>query len=81
MQDPHVGGGGIGHECSVFCFCRRLDYFVLSERLTQNVTDCVIRKDVYGSDHCPLVLGLAPPAPPAPPQDKEETTDNQNQET
>ncbi len=37
---------------------RRLDYFVVSERLVKNVTDCVIRKGVFGSDHCPLVLGL-----------------------
>ena len=39
--------------------CRRLDYFVLSERLVKDITDCVIRSEVYGSDHCPLVLGLA----------------------
>ena len=39
--------------------CRRLDYFVLSERLLKDVTDCAIRSEIYGSDHCPLVLGLA----------------------
>ena len=38
---------------------RRLDYFVVSERLLPHVTDVVIRKEVYGSDHCPLVIGLA----------------------
>lgn len=37
----------------------RLDYFVVSERLLKDVTDCVIRKGVFGSDHCPLVLGLS----------------------
>ena len=31
----------------------------MSERLVKDVTDCVIRKEVLGSDHCPLVLGLA----------------------
>lgn len=31
---------------------------MVSERLLKNVTNCVIRKDVLGSDHCPLVLGL-----------------------
>lgn len=25
----------------------------------KNITDCVIRKGVFGSDHCPLVLGLS----------------------
>lgn len=45
------------------CFaCRRLDYFVVSERLVKDVTDCVIRKDVLGSDHCPLILGLSTPS-------------------
>jgi hypothetical protein len=44
----------------IACFpCRRLDYFVVSERLVKDVTDCVIRKEVLGSDHCPLVLGLS----------------------
>ena len=47
--------------------CRRLDYFVVSERLVKDVTDCIIRKEVYGSDHCPLVLGLASPTTPTPP--------------
>ena len=39
--------------------CRRLDYFVLSERLLPNLCDSIIRKEVYGSDHCPLVLLMA----------------------
>lgn len=42
---------------------RRLDYFVVSERLVKDVCDCVIRNEVYGSDHCPLVLSIADPAP------------------
>ncbi|KFM83035.1 DNA-(apurinic or apyrimidinic site) lyase, partial [Stegodyphus mimosarum] len=37
----------------------RLDYFVISERLTDSLCDSVIRKDVFGSDHCPVVLFLA----------------------
>ncbi|XP_064383794.1 DNA repair nuclease APEX1-like [Halichondria panicea] len=36
----------------------RLDYFVVSERLLPHVTDVVIRKEVFGSDRCPLVIGL-----------------------
>ena len=37
----------------------RLDYFVVSERLLKDVCDCVIRREVLGSDHCPLVLSLS----------------------
>jgi AP endonuclease-1 len=36
----------------------RLDYFVISERLKDALCDCVIRKDVHGSDHCPITLLL-----------------------
>ena len=32
---------------------------MISDRLKPHVSDCVIRKEVYGSDHCPLVIGLA----------------------
>lgn len=34
----------------------RLDYFIVSERLIKKVKDSVIRSDVLGSDHCPIVL-------------------------
>ncbi|BFZ24928.1 hypothetical protein BsWGS_27967 [Bradybaena similaris] len=37
----------------------RLDYFVLSERLKENLCDNIIRSSVLGSDHCPIVLQLA----------------------
>jgi AP endonuclease-1 len=37
----------------------RLDYFVLSERLMKDVCSCVVRSEVVGSDHCPLVLSMA----------------------
>lgn len=36
----------------------RLDYFVLSEKLKNNLVDNVIRSDIMGSDHCPIVLFL-----------------------
>ncbi|KAI0209148.1 DNA-(apurinic or apyrimidinic site) lyase [Lamellibrachia satsuma] len=36
----------------------RLDYFVLSDKLKDNLCDSVIRKDVYGSDHCPVTCLL-----------------------
>jgi len=34
--------------------CRRLDYFVISERLTDALCDSVIHSSVHGSDHCPV---------------------------
>ncbi|XP_026676842.1 uncharacterized protein LOC103505813 [Diaphorina citri] len=36
----------------------RLDYFVVSNRLMDNVCDNVIRNNIHGSDHCPIVLHL-----------------------
>ncbi|KAF8774660.1 DNA-(apurinic or apyrimidinic site) endonuclease-like [Argiope bruennichi] len=36
----------------------RLDYFIISKRFTDHLCDSVIRKDVYGSDHCPITLFL-----------------------
>jgi len=37
----------------------RLDYFILSSSLQTNLCDVLIRSDIYGSDHCPIVLLLA----------------------
>lgn len=34
----------------------RIDYFVVSNRLFSKVQDCIIRSDVFGSDHCPVEL-------------------------
>lgn len=34
----------------------RLDYFILSEKLEQNLCDNLIRKKILGSDHCPITL-------------------------
>lgn len=36
----------------------RIDYFVVSERLAQRVTEANIRADIFGSDHCPVELVL-----------------------
>lgn len=36
----------------------RIDYFVVSPDLMPKIKDCVIRTDVFGSDHCPLILEL-----------------------
>ncbi|KAH6930783.1 hypothetical protein HPB50_018391 [Hyalomma asiaticum] len=36
----------------------RLDYFVLSNALENNISDSLIHSEVMGSDHCPVVLLL-----------------------
>ncbi len=37
----------------------RIDYFFVSEDLMKNVLKSEIRADVYGSDHCPIVLEVS----------------------
>ena len=32
----------------------RIDYFIISDRLTEKLKDAVILTDIYGSDHCPV---------------------------
>lgn len=34
----------------------RLDYFLVSEKLADRIKDAEILNEVYGSDHCPVVL-------------------------
>ncbi len=36
----------------------RIDHFVLSDRLAPLIRDVVIRDDILGSDHCPVVLDI-----------------------
>lgn len=36
----------------------RIDYFVISNRLKSNVVEVDILSDIYGSDHCPVLLEL-----------------------
>ena len=36
----------------------RIDYFIVSRRLTERVAAAEILSDVYGSDHCPVLLEL-----------------------
>jgi len=36
----------------------RIDYFFVSDDLIKNVKDSYILSEVYGSDHCPIVLDL-----------------------
>lgn len=36
----------------------RIDYFVTSERLKDNIKEADILNEIYGSDHCPVMLRL-----------------------
>ena len=36
----------------------RIDYFITSTRLRDKIIDIDIRNDIYGSDHCPVVLDI-----------------------
>lgn len=34
----------------------RIDYFIVSERLSENLRGALIHPEIYGSDHCPVEL-------------------------
>lgn len=36
----------------------RIDYFLASERIKKHIEEVIIRDDVYGSDHCPVILKI-----------------------
>lgn len=36
----------------------RIDYFLLSSSLTERILSAEIRNDIYGSDHCPVILEI-----------------------
>ncbi len=36
----------------------RIDYFLVSDRVKQNIKDAAIHSDIFGSDHCPISLDL-----------------------
>ncbi len=36
----------------------RIDYFVVSDRIMQNVTEASIHTEIMGSDHCPVALKI-----------------------
>jgi exodeoxyribonuclease-3 len=38
----------------------RIDYFVVSDRLMQNIEDVELLNDIYGSDHCPVLMKINP---------------------
>ena len=37
----------------------RIDYFVVSNRLREQVTEAKIHTDIMGSDHCPVELDIS----------------------
>ena len=36
----------------------RIDYFLVSEKLTDKIVSADILNDIYGSDHCPVTLSI-----------------------
>ncbi len=36
----------------------RIDYFIVSERLSPSIEEAKIHADIYGSDHCPVELDI-----------------------
>ena len=37
----------------------RIDYFLLSDRLTERMVDAKIHTEIFGSDHCPIELDIS----------------------
>ena len=36
----------------------RIDYFIVSDRIAEQITDAKIHTDIFGSDHCPVELDM-----------------------
>ena len=36
----------------------RIDYFIVSDRIADKITNADILSDIYGSDHCPVILEI-----------------------
>lgn len=36
----------------------RIDYFIISDRLKEHLKEATIEAQIYGSDHCPITIGL-----------------------
>ena len=36
----------------------RIDYFVVSDKIKENIKEASIHTDIYGSDHCPIELNI-----------------------
>ncbi len=33
----------------------RIDYFIVSDRIKENIEDAKIHPEIFGSDHCPVI--------------------------
>ncbi|KZV64349.1 hypothetical protein PENSPDRAFT_172031 [Peniophora sp. CONT] len=61
-DDHHYTYFSYRFNCRVKGIGWRLDAFVLSERIANNVKMVEIRSDIYGaSDHCPVTMEIEPP--------------------
>ena len=36
----------------------RIDYFIVSDRIKENIEDAKIHPEIFGSDHCPVELKI-----------------------
>ena len=36
----------------------RIDYFIITENLKKDIKNCIIMNNIFGSDHCPLILDI-----------------------
>lgn len=36
----------------------RIDYFIVSDRIKENIEDAKIHSEIFGSDHCPVELKI-----------------------
>ena len=36
----------------------RIDYFIVSDRIKENIEDAKIHSEIFGSDHCPIELDI-----------------------
>jgi exodeoxyribonuclease-3 len=48
-----------GHKCRENNIGMRLDYFFVSQNLKNNIKNANTRKDITGSDHCPIELNIS----------------------
>ena len=36
----------------------RIDYFIVSNRIAEKISEATIESNIFGSDHCPVTLGV-----------------------
>lgn len=36
----------------------RIDYFIVSDKIKQNIVEAKIHPEIFGSDHCPVELKI-----------------------